>query len=296
MDKQEFGQLIAALRKYQLDPNTGWGWTQRTLATQTNLSQKVIANIEQGRKAHLEPDILVRLADAFRLNTWERRTFFALSSGVSREDVVHEEGEPAPLLAEMLDALRALQLPAFMYDPFYHVVAANGASLTLHSLPGARPCAAPHQQDDVQFLCSVLAPNSFVRQNLHEIWDQFVRLHVLQFRTMSLRYRHTDCFQQLFDALAQCDEFRRAWAATQHDTPAFYSELKRYVYTHPQHGRLAYIATAQHALTAAGSLYLSTLNPLDEETAAIFHSLAQSAGPDVRRITSWPHKALRVPS
>jgi len=47
-------------------------------------------------------------------------------------------------------------------------------------------------------------------------------------------------------------------------------------------------------LAAAGALYLSTLTPLDDDTAATFRALAQTADPDVQRLTPWPHPALRA--
>jgi len=49
----------------------------------------------------------------------------------------------------------------------------------------------------------------------------------------------------------------------------------------------------QQMLTTTGALYLSTLTPLDDDTAATFRALAQTADPDVQCISPWPHPALR---
>jgi len=233
MTKPEFGRLIAALRQYEVDPSSGRAWIQRTLAERANLPQKVIANIEQGRKAHLDADTLVRLADALQLTTLERREFFALATPVASADVVRGAHDPADVLTEMLETLRALRLPAALYDPFYHIVAVNGPGRALHSAAEVQPAAAPPQPVNVNFLCLALVPHSPIRRDLQSIWDQFVRMHIHQFRVMTLRYRHTPYFQQLFAALSRYDEFRATWAATQFDASDFYCELKRYAYGHP---------------------------------------------------------------
>lgn len=88
MHPKEFGQLVAALRKEQFDPVIGKAWSQKMLAQSTQLSERVIANIEQGQKINLEVEILVRLANAFRLTTLERREFFAAATRLSDPEVV----------------------------------------------------------------------------------------------------------------------------------------------------------------------------------------------------------------
>jgi transcriptional regulator with XRE-family HTH domain len=294
MDKQEFGHLVAALRKQQLDPETGRGWTQRALAERANLSEKIIGNIEQGRKASVEVETLVRLANALGLNPWERRRFFSLAQGISWEDVMPETVDPADSLTQMLNTLRALRLPAILYDPFYHVVAVNELGLALHNISGAQRRIQP-QQVSLQLLRFLLANDSPMRQNMRDIWTNFLHLHVLQFRNLSLRYRHTDYFGELFAALSQSGEFRQAWLAAQSYSPADLHALTHYRYRHPQHGPLAYATTLQPTRTAAGFLYLSTLTPLDVATANIFQALVQPTEADVLRITPWPQRELRSP-
>lgn len=295
MDKQEFGRLLAALRKYHFDPNTGRGWTQRTLAEHTNLTERIIGNIEQGRKAYIEAETLVRLADALCLNPWEREIFFTLAQGIPRAGAMPDAAEPAAILPKLLNTMRALRSPAILYDPLYHVVAMNELGLALHNISGAQLLSQAQQQGCIHFLQHALAPDSAVRHNMREIWTHFVQMHVLRFRILSLRYRHTDYFQKLFEALCSFSEFLQAWITTQSRASWELHAPMCYRYHHPQHGPLAYTSTLQYLWTAAGFVYLSILTPLGEDTATIFHSLSQSAQAEVLYLTPWPHSALRVP-
>ncbi|MEZ4684221.1 MAG: hypothetical protein R2932_59420 [Caldilineaceae bacterium] len=53
MNRAEFGQLVAALRKENIDLLEGKVWTQRRLAERANLPERAIGQIEQGTKMNL---------------------------------------------------------------------------------------------------------------------------------------------------------------------------------------------------------------------------------------------------
>ena len=77
MNRKDFGRLIAALRKEHFDPVAGKVWSQKVLAQKTNLSSKIIVNLERGVKVNLDETTLIQLADAFSLTPLERQEFFA---------------------------------------------------------------------------------------------------------------------------------------------------------------------------------------------------------------------------
>lgn len=78
MNRKEFGQLLATLRK-------DMGWTQFQLAELVEIDEAVISQVERGVKKHYEPELLFSLANAFQLTTLERREFFLAASGLEKK-------------------------------------------------------------------------------------------------------------------------------------------------------------------------------------------------------------------
>jgi len=289
MQRSEFGQLVAALRKQIFDPQTGRGWTQRELAAETGLSTKMIGDIERGRRVHLEPDVLVRLADAFGLIPLERREFFSAASGVATDAARVDLPDSHAVRAELSARLSAIQLPAYIHDPLGNVIAVNALLLALFQEVGAAldaaPCAAPVRFNQLRI---PFDPHSPLRQLNCPIWHRRCLDYTAHFRIASLRYRHTEHFAHLFRALCGYSDFLRAWLGVGHGLETAGSHLPDYVYVHPRVGRLRYTLHKAATCSPAGEIYVCTLLPADSYTTACFNRLVQQINGTLHNFAPWP--------
>lgn len=291
MNRKDFGRLIAALRKEHFDPVAGKVWSQKVLAQKTNLSSKIIVNLEQGVKVNLDETTLIQLADAFSLTPLERQAFFAAANSVNDSAIVLPTQKPDAVRRELLDLLQQMQLPALLHDAFYDIIGINALATRFHHIDGAALAASARQGDSANVLALIFAPQSPFRSTMPQVWSNLAVSNVHQFRMMSLRYRHTSYFRQLFATLCRYPTFQRLWTDTQQQPHAFYSQLKTYTYDHPEFHQVHYTVTQNITLTNAGQLYLTVLVPNSSGTADCFTRLAQQIERKVYALAEWP-KAL----
>ncbi len=287
MSREEFGRLVAALRKQMVHPATGGGWTQRRLAEETGLSTKIISDIECGRKIRLEPDTLGRLMDAFGLTPPERREFLLAASGVEQGKAVGVEQSVEEVLEKLLNRLGALQLPAYLHDPLGEVIAVNERLLAFHAETAATlsaaPCARPLTYNLLRF---VLDPRSPLRSAGAALWRKQAAYDLLHLRATSLRYRHTGRFGELLDALWRAyPEFHELWRAL--DKAQATGCVRRYTYRHPRFGPVRYTIHTEGALTAGGELYLSILIPADLDTLHLLGRLSPAPNAHRAHLIPW---------
>lgn len=295
MKKQEFGQLVAILRRQMTDFTTNKPWSQAMLAAETALPKGVIIKLEQGLKQTLDADMLLRLADAFHLTTLERQEFFALAVEIPRSKIVRGEREPNVILGETLEQLQATYLPAILYDPFFNIIAVNQIGLAFHGIASSQFQEIQQREERVNLLQIAFAVASPLRNFFGRTWPIYANLNVYQFRAMTLRYRHRTYFQELFAQLSESGEFREVWATIPFTEQDFYTELKIYCYQHPRHGPLRHHTTMTPIVTAWGKLYFSTLTPLNIPTFEVFSTLVHTVGAGILKLTPWPHPALYPP-
>jgi transcriptional regulator with XRE-family HTH domain len=115
MNRSEFGRLVSALRKEHIDEEMNF-WTQKKLGEETGLGELIIGKIERGQRANLDGDTLLRLANALRLTSGERREFFLAASGISEEKIPRQHSDPRSTLDELIQMMRQIQSPAFIMD------------------------------------------------------------------------------------------------------------------------------------------------------------------------------------
>jgi len=139
MNRTDFGKLIAALRKEQFDPVAGKPWTQQMLAQRTGLLPRTIGEIERGQKAIMDADTLLRLAQAFRLTTLERREFFAAATSVAAADVARDTCDAERIFQELWETMQQLYLPAVLHDAYFDLLAVNTLYRGFHNLPAKLP-------------------------------------------------------------------------------------------------------------------------------------------------------------
>ena len=294
MKRADFGKVVASLRE-DLD------LTQFQLAELAEIPHHVLSLIERGKKSYLAPDLLVALAGALQLSTYERRQFILASSGLAIQDMVRPNlphasshtANPAKELAKLQEVGRLLRVPAFVVDPFYDFVMVNRSMLALFKI----------EQPTIDYLASI--PRGFnsihltfgngllAQSQVDWNWDKFAFNSMCGFREFSLRYRHLPYFQYLLRSFRNPEEypfFDRFWnmaASKQEDKEANWDFLE---YKDIAYGHLNYMATSTMFITAYGELHLIKYLPLDPNTDQVFAELVAKHGTEMVRYASWPEK------
>jgi transcriptional regulator with XRE-family HTH domain len=291
VEHRTFGQVVAALRREQFDFASGNSWTQRQLAKETGLTVRIVGKIERGEQARLDAEILQGLAQAFQLTSFERREFFAMASEVADAALVRAALGSEDVFTQVWALLDTLCAPAFLMDPFADLIGVNRALLAFHDLSLAQLKAARATAAGANNMVLLLTPDGRLRQILGRGWRPIALANMQQWRAMTLRYRHTARFRQLFSALSACPDFYGLWADSHEDGYDDYSRLRSYAYTHGAHGPVAYTVFTNTSLSAYGELYLSTFVPQDRVTTALFETLAGNSG-QALSLAPWPNPSL----
>lgn len=286
-----FGKVVAALRKEQIDFKGGNGWSQEKLAEETGLTTRIVGKIERGSQVRLDRATLQELARAFQLTSLERREFFAMASEVTDEAIVRADLSHQEVFAQVWGTLGTLCTPAFLMDSFGDLVGANRAVLDFHKLNWSQLNSARSSAGNVNILSLLLAPEAPIRRVLGSGWQAIALANMRQWRVMTLRYRHTNRFRNLFISLSAYSDFQMLWAASRRRVEDDNSRLRSHFYTHGVYGPVAYTVFTNISLSACGDLYLATLVPQNRDTVAVFQNLADKSHRPLA-LTPWPNPSL----
>ena len=286
MIRKNFGQLVAALRSERFDPVIGKSWTQQMLAERTGLTSRIIGEIERGERVKLDADILLALAQAFGLTTLERREFFAAVTEIEDIDASLHRSDPNEILQELIDTFQSVQLPAFIHDPFFDMIAINSLFKTFHSVP----------QDAKNYLSFFFNSNKTTKRLSQQTWHSYAMRNLLQFRYMTLRYRYTDYYQWLFRDLCTSPYFREIWAQCLYIEDDHHSQVKTYDYLHQEFGPISYAVTSTSTLTPYGLLYLSVVIPKGQHSWKTVVQLVETCPLYIQRINAWPNPTIYHPT
>lgn len=289
MNREEFGRLIAALRKENIDMGAGKMWTQKMLAEKANLSERTIGQLEQGDKMNLEPQMLAQLATALHLTSMERHAFYAAAAEVEIDARMFFAKPPEAILDEVLKATDSVRCPAYIYDSYHNVLAFNTIIRALAILPEAMLLSGANSPGGFNLLRYYFAPESPYKTLLGADWTKYSLRIMQHFRASSLRYRHTERFALLFKDLCQYPLFQDFWVRTKYADEDIYYRWEHIAYHHPQFGPLSYIATESLTLTGYEDLYFVTFVPSDRPTVLTFENLTQQVGTHMQRLTHWPY-------
>ncbi len=292
MGHKEFGRLVAALRQEL-------GWTQARLAGNSGLEITVISQTERGVKRILDPDLLVKLADAFELTTLERREFFFASTGIEAGQVVRgsavREDAAGQSLNRMLSILEKLRLPAFLLDAYTDVLAINYTGFAFFQIPLEMMAGAAEIPGGMNAVRLVFGKEMAARSHFINNWDYYALSTMRFFRESSLCYRATPYFNYLMKAFldaAEYPSFERYWrrvSLLEQDRDGTY---ERFEYDHDTFGHLSYVVATTVCLTPEGELYLNQYLPTDAPTAETFERLVTQSGTGVIRAAPWPEKRM----
>ncbi len=287
VEHETFGKIVAALRKEQVDFTTGRRWSQQRLADRTGLTKRIVSKIERGRQARLDGEVLQELAGAFELTSLERREFFAAASQAADREVVRADLDHREVFERAWISLGAVGLPAFLMDAFGNVVGVNRAMVAFHGCNVAQLNAAKSTEESANLLGMLLAPDAPLRRVLGNGWHSKAMTMMRQWRAMTLRYRHTERYLQLYSALAAFPDFPIFWSASREQLQDVNSRLRSHIYTHRIHGPVGYTVFTDISLSGRGDLYLSTYVPQDPSTIELFQRLAGDSQ-HALRLAPWP--------
>ncbi len=310
MNWREFGGLIRELRK-ALQTRLGRTVTQADLEDMCRFTQQgrrgLVGRLERGELHCMDEDVLVALADVFKLTRLERRAFFLAANGVSTHHIYHYPGAPSAEeeIHLMIQNLRRIPLPAMITDAFTDVVAINRALARLYGL-----------EDEIAHFPEALLPNVLYflfhpRFRFREMfrreadWSNLLVADVQFFRRSSLQYRTTAYWQYLMyrftegphEPVEMRRQFTHFWNLAEVDQIRDGNTTRFYDLRHPRLGNLRYMAVVSEEVTSRGSLYAVIHIPLDEATRRVFDALLRrEKGSDWQRVAPWPLENKPIPA
>jgi transcriptional regulator with XRE-family HTH domain len=296
MDRKEFGSLVASLRQ-DMD------WTQFQLAEYGGLNLAVISQIERGVKKHLEPELLVRFANAFQLTTLERKEFLFAATGVDSPHMVRQptaaiatdSQDAERSLETMMDLVGRLRVPAFLLDVYSDVLAANYIAFTFFQVPLEVVQNAALVAGGYNALRLVFGKDLVERTHFLTNWDDYATNTMRFFREASLRYRARPYFRYPIEAFRNPIEyplFDRYWKIVSSVEKDRAANFDLFVYDHDIFGHLEYATATTICMTAHGELLLNQYMPADDRTKEVFDQMIAQAGAGVIRYAPWPEKPM----
>ena len=287
MDKKNFGQLVAILRKESRN-EFDEPLTQYDLAELSRIPLITLQKIEQGRQVNIKPDMLQNLAEALHLNSHATQTFFLASLGIKDIQTIRPIAKPQDVLANLTQTLSQLQTPAYILDGFGDILAINPGSLAVYNLETS-DLHAPQLLSQHNINRFLFSPEF---ENLHtasgDAQSASARRVVRLYKLWTLKVRNHWYFQRLLPELNRYPVFREHWQSPSFHNEDIYVQYIPIILKHPQFGLLKFLACPTHAITKLGDLYLISLQPLDAHTAEACLQLTQRLGTQPIHLAPWP--------
>jgi len=311
MNWREFGVLIRELRK-ALQTRLGRSITQAELERMCGFTDQgrrgIIGRLERGELHCMDEDVLVALADVFRLTRLERREFFLAANGVSTEKIYQYPGAPDPEqeVEQIVRNVRRIPLPMMITDAFIDVVALNRALARVYSLDESNLDKVRSGEYLPNVLYFLFNPVFGFRQMFRreKDWRNLLVADVQFFRRSSLQYRSHPYWQYLmFRLMEDSDgdpEMRRLfihfWNLAELQPGLDGNTTRFYDVRHPQFGGLRYMAIVSEEVTSRGNLYVVTHIPVDDATRRTFEALMRrEGGGEWVYVAPWPLEKKPIP-
>ncbi len=207
---QSFGRVAAVLRAERRDED-GLPWTQERLGEATGLGVHIIRKVEQGKRAP-DPDLVARLGVTLQLTLWEQRELAALALGDPPTSPPAELGAGERAWRRQLDVLASLSLPAFLYDDFGDLVAANTRATRLVGL-SRETLEADASWVHARFhtMRVICDPALGYAELLGEAWPPIAMRQMQIFRRISLKQRASPYLAARLKELQRLPAFRHLW-------------------------------------------------------------------------------------
>ncbi len=296
MDRFEFGALVTSLRD-------DMRWTQLELAEKSGVDVAIISNIERGeRRSLLKDNILLKLADGFRLTTLERQEFMFAASGVAEHDALRKEHDDAwsgfdaqAFINEMGDQVGRITLPVLVTDSFCDVLLVNHCLLEFYNVPAVLMETAGNGPGGFNQMRYVFHADSNFRELIGEDrWDQYALINARYFRRRSLRVRSKPYFSSLLKELLddkKYPSFERCWRRMVFESRDDFHTTFDEPDVESDHSIVA--VESLLALTPYGDLYLQQILPLNRRTAGRIEKILDKTGQGYVQLAPFPDKQKR---
>jgi transcriptional regulator with XRE-family HTH domain len=300
MNRKDFGQLIAALRKEHFDEE-GNRLTQAKLAEraqrldpQSPLNEIIIGKIERGERALRDDQTLLSLADSLELTVGERREFFLAATGLDNVQIYPAPKPAEEMLAAVIQMLADIQLPALLLDNYLDVIAVNALLVKLYQTNQIDLSSRMYQPAGLNLLNFIFSADFEPQRKLMtgRQWHNFAMGNVIYFRRVTLRYRMTDYFAALLVQLRRNREFRWFWEQVFYEEKRYFMGGESFKMGTPGSSRFNYLTAPLVTLTPYGNLEIITHIPRNAETAAAFQQMVGAAPSMVQQLSSWPEKTF----
>lgn len=277
MDRQQFGRLLATLRKSQFDPSEGRVWTQQMLADHAQVSFRTIGELERGDKAILDGQSLYRISRALNLNMTEQKKFISLASEIDVQRDL-DAADLRQMLRSTIELFHSFAVPSVVHNSLYEAIAMNASYLKLHritpkwfeSLSGH-----PLQYNLLRLIFQEGAP---IRTVVGERTELLFSAGVNYFRSRSLPHRHTDQFRTIFRELNKYREFRLAWSTAEHFSQDVRTIRRSFAYEHVDFGHISYFVSGIEMPIGTGDLTISIISPTSPHTLDVLQQLCKEGG------------------
>jgi len=287
LDKKDFGQLVATLRK-EARNEFDEPMTQYDLAETARIPLITLQKIEQGRQVNIKPDMLCNLAEALHLNSRATQTFFLASLGIKDVQTIKPTAMPQDVLADLTHTLSQLQTPAYILDGFGDILIINPAGLAVFNLDAGH-LHAPQLLSQHNINRFLFSPEF---ENMHALMSESqstsARRTIMLYKLWTLKVRHHWYFQRLLPELNRYPVFREHWQSPSFHDEDNYVQYNPITLRHPELGLLRLLSCPTHAITTQGDLYLIIMQPLDAVTAAACLQLSERLGTQPIPFASWP--------
>ncbi len=276
MSKGEFGKIIASLRK-EFKNEFDEPMTQENLAELAKMPLITLQKIEQGRQANLKPDMVLNLANSLKVPFYSRNNFFLASLGIDGKEIVEDELSQR-FIEQIQTILSQLQAPAFVSNSFGDLLLVHPAFFELLDID-FQVLQASQASHKLNLYRIIFSPEfAGLRQMMGDSYASFAQQQVLILKSMTLKYRSRNDYQELIPELNLFSEFRRYW-----QSPAFFDKdiyilSNTLEINHPRWGLLAFISFPVQVLAEQSDLFLFTYQPLDNRTAKACAKIIRETG------------------
>jgi transcriptional regulator with XRE-family HTH domain len=287
MDKKNFGQLVASLRKESRN-EFDEVMTQYDLAELARIPLITLQKIEQGRQVNIKTDMLLNLAESLHLSSCARQVFLRASLGIREVQTIRPVAAPQDVLAELTQTLSHLQTPAYIQDDFGDIVTLNPVSLSVLGLE-VNLLHAPHLLSQYNINRFLFSPEFANLQNfLGQAQSGQAQRAVMLYKLWTMKVRHHWYFQRLLPELNRFPLFRRYWQSPNSLDEDIYDQTNFLNLKHPEFDLLKFLACPIQTITRQGNLNLFSLQPLDDHSAEACLQLVRKHGVQAIPLAPWP--------
>ncbi len=292
MNSREFGRLLAAFRKQNLN-EYGKSWSREELSRYIHISPHQLGRLERGNRKYLDTETLQLLADAFNLTALERKELFFAAVGVSEDEIVGlEDSQARTEFENLISTLERIQAPAFIVDDYADLVAVNMSVMKLYRVNPDYLVRGGESYAIYNLLKFIYDESSGYKDAVGAAWENMARRNMNFFRRISLRQRHKPYFNKLLSELRRIKKFDLHWHEISRIPSDVDSVYDIFNWHHPAYGPVHLVFTEASLPTRYGNLYLFTYSPLDIETAEVFLEIAREVGGAAFQFAPWPFKPL----